>query len=198
MGGYGSGHRWSSKDKTSKYKRLDIRRLQQKGVLNLRHWLNWQWTLNDQPYANINIRPESDRVMLSYRHRSGGGEWKNEEYPVLMTQTHCHFGGVRQWFLCPARGCTRRVAVLYGGAIFACRQCHQLAYDSQSEAAHDRALRRAQKLHVRMGGSGAVGDGPPPKPRRMHWKTYKLLADRFERAEMVMDAEAWAFFRLGR
>jgi hypothetical protein len=32
----------------------------------------------------------------------------------------------------------------------------------------------------------------------MHWKTYKLLADRFERAEMVMDAEAWAFFRLGR
>jgi hypothetical protein len=180
---------------TSEYKRLDIRRLRQEGVFNHRNWLTWQWTLNDQPYGNINILPESNRLTLSYRHRTGG-EWKSERYPVLITQTHCHFGGVRQWFLCSARGCTRRVAVLYGGGIFACRHCHQLAYDSQCERVHERALSRAQKLHVRLGGSGAVGDGLPPKPTGMHWKTYRGLANRFLRDESVMDAAAAALFGL--
>jgi hypothetical protein len=194
MGGYGSGRRWSSKDTTSEYLRLDIRRLQQKGVLALRYTVGWQWTRNDQPYADIRLRPEDDRLVLSYRHRTGQGEWKSQEYPVSIVKTRCYLGGVRKWFLCPARGCTRRAAVLYGGGIFACRHCHQLAYESQRERTHDRALRRAQKLQVRLGGSGAVADGLPPKPTGMHWKTYKVLASRFERAEMVMDAASYAYF----
>jgi len=113
------------------YLRLDIRRLHQEGVLARCGAASWQWTHNDQPYANLRIRPEADRVMLSYRHSSGGNDWQSKEYPVFLVQSHCHFGGARTWFLCPARGCGRRVAVLYGGGIFACRHCHQLAYDSQ-------------------------------------------------------------------
>jgi hypothetical protein len=196
MGGYGSGRRWSSKDTTSDYLRLDVRRLQQEGLLDKCMSFGWQWTRNDEPYANIRIRSELDRIMLSYRHRSGGGDWQSKEYPVLLMQSRCHFGGARKWFLCPARGCDRRVAVLYGGGIFACRHCHQLAYESQREKPHYRALSRAQKIHVRLGGSGAVGDGLPPKPKGMHWKTYRRLAHRFERQEMTMDAEMAAYLGL--
>ena len=191
-----SGRRWSSKNTTSEYLRLDIRRLHQEGVLARRGTASWQWTHNDQPYANIRIRPETDRVVLSYRHPSGGNDWQSEEYSVFLVQSCCHFGGARTWFLCPAKGCGRRVAVLYGGGIFACRQCHQLAYDSQREKPHDRALSRLQKLHVRLGGSGAVGDGLPPKPKGMHWKTYRAVANRFHRLDMATNSAAAAYFGL--
>jgi hypothetical protein len=196
MGGWGSGRNRSSKNTTSEYLRLDIRRLRQEGVLERCGTVSWQWTRNDEPYANIHIRPEADRVVLAYRHRRGGNDWQSKEYPVYLVQSHCHLGGARKWFLCPARGCGRRVAVLYGGGIFACRQCHQLAYDSQREQPHDRALSRLQKLHIRLGGSGAVADGLPPKPKRMHRKTYGALANRFLRHEMAMNSAAVAYFRL--
>jgi hypothetical protein len=197
MGGYGSGRRWSSKNTTSDYLRLDVRRLQQKECLEPGRSFGWQWTLNDKSYGDIRIRSELDRIVLSYRHHSRSEDWQSKEYPVLLTQTPCHFGGVRQWFLCPARGCGRRVAVLYGGEIFACRTCHQLTYESQREALHNRALSRAQGLHVRLGGTGAVADGLPPKPKGMHCTTYKKLARRFLRLEAAMDAAAAAYFGFG-
>jgi hypothetical protein len=105
MGGYGSGRRWSSKNTTSNYLRLDIRRLQRKECLEPGRILGWQWTLNDKSYANIRIHAQFDRIVLSYKRRSRSEDWQSKEYPVLLTQTPCHFGGVRQWFLCPARGC---------------------------------------------------------------------------------------------
>jgi hypothetical protein len=190
MGGYGSGRRWNSKNTASEYLRLDIRRLQQKECLEPDRSFGWQWILNDKSYANVRIRSESDRIILSYRHRRRSEDWQSKEYPVLLTQTPCHFGGVRQWFLCPARGCGRRVAVLYCGEIFACRICHQLAYDSQREEPHNRALSRAQNLHVRLGGSAAVADGLPPKPKGMHCTTYEKLASRFLGLEAAMDSAA--------
>ena len=60
----------------------------------------------------------------------------------------------RVWFRCPARGCGRRVAVLYSGGIFACRLCYQLVYETQRELPHYRALRRAQAIRMKLGGSG--------------------------------------------
>ncbi len=49
----------------------------------------------------------------------------------------------------------------------------QFRYESQREEPHNRALSRAQGVHVRLGGSGAVGDGLPPKPKGMHRTTYR-------------------------
>ncbi len=195
MGGSGSGRRWDSKSTTSEYLRLDIRRLVKQGVLEQRFPVGWQWTRNNEPYADIQIHPDEDRLVLKYRHRRHGGEWKSEEHSVLIDESPCHFGGARKWFLCPARGCGRRVAVLYSGGIFACRQCHQLSYESQRERLHDRALSRAQKLHVRLGGSGAVADGLPPKPNGMHWKTYERLANRFDGEERAMNIATLRFLR---
>jgi hypothetical protein len=35
-------------------------------------------------------------VFLTYRHRSGGDNWKDESYPVYLTTTPCHMGGERR------------------------------------------------------------------------------------------------------
>lgn len=64
---------------------------------------------------------------------------KTSTTPVYLDWTACHLGGQRPWFLCPTRGCGRRIANLYGGAIFACRHCYRLAYPSQRETPDDRA-----------------------------------------------------------
>ena len=90
----------------------------------------WQWRRDGEVVAWIQMQVEYDRVILIYRHRSGDGKWKDEQYPVRIERTLCNKGGSRQWFICPAVGCGRRVAILYGGGIFACRHCHQLAYAS--------------------------------------------------------------------
>ena len=89
--------------------------------------------------------------MLIYRHRRNGEEWQDENHPVYLDWTPCNFGGHRHWFLCPARGCGWRVAIIYGGGIFACRRCYQLVYASQRETPDDRAARRANIIRERLG-----------------------------------------------
>ena len=123
-------------------------------------------------------------MILTYRHRSGGDEWKDESYPVHLTTTPCHMGGERHWFLCPAQGCGQRVAVIYGGGVFACSRCHQLAYPSQREDAGDRAARRAHHIRKRMGWSPDVLEGSDwAKPKGMHWRTYERLCDEHDAFE---------------
>jgi len=63
--------------------------------------------------GSIRMCAEFDRVVLGYRHRGYREDWKSEEYPVSLDSTRCNYGGERIWFLCPARGCSRRVAILY-------------------------------------------------------------------------------------
>jgi hypothetical protein len=75
-------------------------------------WGGWKWTRNGETVASIQMRTEQDRVILIYRHRSGDGDWKDEQYPVRIVRTLCNLGGSRPWFICPAIGCRRRVAIL--------------------------------------------------------------------------------------
>jgi hypothetical protein len=79
----------------------------------------------------------------------------------------------------PSTRCGRRVAILYGGAFFACRHCHQLSYESQRERDFERALHRAQAIQERLGGSGYVDDWFPQKPKGMHCSTFSRLARRY-------------------
>ena len=173
--------RYSSKNTTSYYRQLDIRQLQRKGYLQPRGWITLIWSRNGEESGSIGIRAEFDRVVLRYRHQGYDEDWKDEEYPVFLDSTRCNYGGERIWFSCPGRGCSRRVAVLYGGSIFACRHCYQLAYDSQRETSHSRALSRAQAIRVKLGGTPA-GDFPD-KPKGMHWETYNRLCTEYEEAE---------------
>ncbi len=176
MGGIGSGRRGQTgKHVTDDYRTLDVRRWQRDGYLTQGRAFSWQWTRNGEMVASIQVRTESDRVILSYRQRSGGGEWKDERYPVRLDWTPCTFGGRRAWFLCAARGCGRRVAVLYGGGIFACRHCYKLAYASQRETVDDRAARRADRIRDRLGWEAGILNGEGDKPKGMHWRTFNRL-----------------------
>jgi hypothetical protein len=139
----------------------------------------------------------------SSQHRSGGGEWKREAYPVYLDQTPCTYGGTRAWFRCPARGYGRRVTILYGGAIFACRHCYRLAYPSQREPSYSE--RRGGPTKSRRGWAGnrafsmaPVGANPrgctsaptsglPPKPRNGRGIVSRNEAAVWRRARRVVN-----------
>jgi hypothetical protein len=190
MGGIGSGRRWrfGAKATTDDFRAIDIRRWARDGLLSPGQSFGWQWTHGGEVTGSINVHVEAGRVVLAYRTRSGGGDWRGESYPVRLEATPCHLGGERHWFLCPGRGCGRRVAKLYGGAIFACRHCHRLAYPSQREADDDRAVRRADSIRRKLDWQPGIANGHGPKPKGMHWRTFERLCalhDDFERASLA-------------
>ena len=194
MGGYNSG-RHGGKSCTGDMWALDIRRIQRAGRLKPGQSFNWQWTRNGEPVANINIRTDTDRVTLDYRARDRGGEWQAMNYPVRVTWTSCNYGGQRAWWLCPAVGCGRRVAVLYGGKVYACRHCHRLAYRTQREQSHDRACSMADKLRDRLGWEAGILNGNGSKPKGMHWRTFKRLQARHD--DLVNQSLAGMAAKLG-
>jgi hypothetical protein len=154
-------------------------------------WFSLRWSRAGRETDSIrgviegDYRPE--RVILSYRHRSGsGGEWEDVREPVRFDWTACNFGGERPWFICPGAGCGRRVAVLHGpGRYFLCRHCYDLSYESQRENGMYRALRKAQDIRERLGGSANMTEPFPEKPKGMHWRTYWRLREEHDEAEMV-------------
>lgn len=175
MGGSGSGRRQSGRNTTGDMRALDIRRLQRDGLLTPGQSFGWNWSRNGEIRASVQIRTEAARVTLSYRSRNRDGEWVPMEYPVYLEWTRCTLGGQRVWFQCPARGCGRRVAVLYGGSIFACRHCHKLAYECQRETEADRAMRRADTIRRRLGWGAGIANPEGGKPKGMHWRTFGRL-----------------------
>lgn len=178
MGGIGSGRRWrfDAKNTTEDYRSIDIRRWARDGLLKPDHHFNWRWSRHGEVVASIKVEVKPESVVLNYRHRSGSDDWTPKRYSVHLSETPCHMGGARKWFLCPARGCGRRVAILYGGAIFACRHCFHLAYPSQRETQGDRAARRADRIRDMLGWPGGILEGGGwGKPKGMHWRTYARL-----------------------
>ena len=147
------------------------------------------------------MRAIEGRLILSYRYRYGQEEWQTVEEPVSISWTPCHFGGARPWFVCPGVvncvPCGRRVGKLYGpGRYFLCRHCYRLAYQSQREQPHERALRRANHIRMHLGGDPSMLSLFPEKPKGMHWRTYERLQQRVRSAEMVAGEHLWAM--LGR
>lgn len=178
MGGYNSGRR-GGKRTTDDMHILDIRKIQRAGVLVPGRSFGWQWLRGGKAVASINLRTGNEaplcQVTLDYRTRQYGEEWKDMKYPVYLSWTGCNYGGQRAWWLCPARGCGRRVAVLYGGSVYACRHCHKLAYSSQREQAHDRAGSRADTIRKLLGWEPGILNGNGGKPKGMHWTTFMRL-----------------------
>lgn len=186
MGGIGSGRHWrfDAKDTVEDFRSIDVRRWQRDGLLNPGQWFGWNWSRDGETVASIRVEVEAGSVVLKYRHRRNGEEWQGVEYPVRIAQTSCRYGGTRSWFICPAAGCGRRVAILYmGGRHFACRHCYRLAYESQREVDYDRKLRKAQKIRRKLGGSESTFDPFPEKPKGMHWRTYERLSAEAEDSE---------------
>ena len=176
MGGMGSGRRYQSgRSTTEDYRRLDVRALHKAGMLAAGHGGMWNWYSRGTLRASIHVQAEEARVILNYQAKENG-ELRNCNYPVFLNWTPCQYGGARPWFLCPARGCRRRVAILYGGAVFACRHCYRLAYESQRVRDYDRLAGRADNIRRRLGWPvGILNATPGTKPKGMHWRTFEKL-----------------------
>ena len=127
----------------------------------------WEWFRRGQRRAVVLIEPTRGGIQLT----QGFGDLSSTYIRVLSTQ--CNYGGVRVWWSCPQ--CSSRVAVLYAGKRFACRQCHGLTYSSQLETEWDRAVRRSEKFRSRLGWEAGILKGEGEKPKGMHWTTFQKL-----------------------
>lgn len=188
MGGSGSGRR-GGRNTTGYLLRLDVRQLQRAGVLTPGWRGGWQWTRRSGK-SDIGIEAEVDHIRLRYTNKRNG-ESRDFDYTVRLSRSSCHYGGDRAWFICPAQGCGRRVAILYGGSVYACRHCHQLAYESQRETSSDRAIRRADAIRDRLKWEPGILNPDGWKPKGMHWRTFwRLKADHDQLKGAGM--QAWA------
>jgi hypothetical protein len=145
VGGYGSG-RWgwshAKKDTVEECRSIDVGSLRREGQLRRGHvWSGRMWWSDSsgQEIASLGMAVCDSSVRLNYtlHWKYQGRPPDHIDYTVPVVWTPCHFGGERPWFLCPGRGCGRRVAKLYmapGVAkYYLCRHCHDLTYKSRQQ-----------------------------------------------------------------
>ena len=178
MGGFGSGRRSSARgNRTVESSRaLNLRLLEQHGVFASGQLTPWHWYRGEEFTASISIRCTGGGVILFYRYLNAKSERQRVEQHVRVVQTGCSYGGFRRWFVCPTPMCGRRVGALYWDPPgFSCRHCCHLIYQSQRERQGDRALRRARKMRLKLGGDVNMFLPFPVKPKGLHWRTYYRL-----------------------
>ena len=181
MGGAGSGrwYRWNTRRVIEECRRLDVRRIHRKGMLaEIGGFFSWAWWdgQTGERTGSINFEVGQDYLNLTFRSRTGDGEWEDTQQFVPLEWTPCNYGGHRPWFLCPSILCRRRVAILVaGGKRFLCRHCYRLPYASTLETRADRLLRKANKIRRRLGGEAGMAYDFPDKPKGMHRITYERL-----------------------
>lgn len=197
MGGIGSGRPAGlGCDFVESCRSIDVNRLHREGCLRVGWIGSWHWTSDGEKVASINLRAEEGRLLLSYRVRIADRDWEEVEETVRIVRVPCRFGGARPYFICPGvvngLHCGRRVAKLCAaGRYFLCRHCYRLAYASQSEGTWDRALRRANRIRMRLGGDPGMASPFPSRPKGMWRRTYERLLNEAFDAEMLAD-EAFA------
>ncbi|MHC5181469.1 MAG: hypothetical protein ACYSOW_06330 [Planctomycetota bacterium] len=169
MGGFGSGA-WADvmtrKVTTGLCRTLSVKRLKKMGVFDddssgevfLIRWVN---ELGDDagmvtitPQAGGNGNKRSLRVEMGACVTGGGSFVTVTGQDIQITTTPCFYGGVRNWFQCPAVVdgvlCENRVGMLYlppAAKVFGCRQCYGLTYEScQQSHKYDRVLDHLDRL----------------------------------------------------
>jgi hypothetical protein len=165
---------------------LDISALRRKGVLAPNTVpdgaFSWStWYEEAEATFTLTAGPECGFMVLRI-----AGE---ADQHIHLISAPAPFGGRRWLFACPVRHFS--VCRLYrppGGRRFASRQAWRLVYTSTRQAAHDRALHRAQALRIRLGGDPALDMPPPKKPKWMRWPTYERHLAELERLEAVTEA----------
>jgi hypothetical protein len=194
MGGFGST-RWgwiNTKDTVESNRSLDINRLNRAGCLQAGCSGGWEWKGDGERVAWIRFRRDTNALVLSYRVRRYGEEWQDVEQPTRIVWMQCRFGGARPYFVCPGIvngvACGRRVAKIYGtGTYFLCRHCYRLVYASQREDRYDRALRRANKIRLQLGGEPGMASQFAARPKGMHHQTYERLQSAVLNAEILAE-----------
>ena len=196
MGGLGSGRTsGGGKVAAEACRSIDVNCLHREGVLSSGWSGGWEWRRNGERVSSISMRGGVDRIVLSYRSRIGSEDWQDLEEPIPIRWMPCGYGGQRPYFVCPGIvngvACTRQVVKLYcADRYYLCRHCYRLTHASRNEDGYDRALRRANKIRLRLGGEPGLDAMIPRRPKGMWRKTYDRLF------EAVIDDESRAEERL--
>jgi hypothetical protein len=175
MGGFGSGswYRFGTKNLVENCLCLDIYQLNRKKMLLSPNAYSLSWSNG----SNIAIKSNLGSIELSYSI-SCDSQHEDVAYTIPLSWTSCNYGGRRPWFICPGKGCNKRVANLYFfGKYFLCRHCHDLVYSSQRDAKAFRLLHKAQKIYKKLGVKNHDDLFITPKPKGMHQETYDRLCE---------------------
>ena len=180
MGGIGSGARGTT-PRCEQMDSIDLAALKRCGLSpGSTYSLSWRYGGTLIGSAKITRQVEADRLHIEHTAIQYDGKQAVSSADVWLVTNKQPLGGEREWFECPR--CRRPCRVLYGRAGLRCRRCARLIYLSQAApSSHARTLVGAQKIRVRLGGSGNVFEAFPCKPRTMHWKTYRKLKARHDR-----------------
>jgi hypothetical protein len=173
MGGLGSGRRPRQRAVVEACEVLDVNKMNQSLAL--------------PPHLS-----EGDEIRLSFQVCDYDGNWHGVAKTIRIVRVPRRpFGGELPYFICPGHwkiGCGRRCVKLYrGSGFYLCRRCHRLGYASENEDAMDRAMRRAGKIKLRLGGDPDWLAPFPPRPKGMWRKTYERLWCRHWEAELRLD-----------
>lgn len=127
-----------AKDRIEECKRLDAGWFQRHNYLlaGVQTPGRSNWSTGPGRESSITWTASAAGLWLSYTVTPWGGEKRDYNYQVRISYSDLPRGGRRAWFLCPAVGCGRRCKLLYmppSAQIFACRQCHDLAYTAQQD-----------------------------------------------------------------
>lgn len=176
--GRGRWYRWDKGETTDDYIRLDMAKFARAVNLSTRRVAMWYWRWSSGRESSIvyMVEPEQGGVRLHYT----ANKIEHFDYLVRIEYTPLHFGGRgRPWWLCPT--CGRRVRILYGGRVFACRQCTGVYYETQqNKALLVRIDNQLYRIRQRLAGDSKITEHLPTlKPRYMHWRTYSQLAQRY-------------------
>lgn len=191
MGGLGSGarNRWASK--TDEFHKLDLADFK-------RHWFEHgfsgtcRWSRGGNPTGSVGYILQPDHMRLHYSvTRQGEKQRVDERFDFTFTEQP--FGGRRRWIIC--RSCKRRCRVLYGGRYFRCRRCYEATYPSQYEQIRLPGLNKADRVRSRLGGDPGLAHAFPPKPKGMHWRTYRRLQDEDCAIAVGMERALYLWFR---
>lgn len=176
--------RAKEKASTDDYRALDVRSLHRAGALSPGRVCTLSWKSRGVVVASIDVHAESPAsVRLRYQAKTAG-QLEQKDYRVSIVWTPCHLGGERAWFLCPC--CSRRVAKLFGGAVFACRHCWNLNYASQQASKRDRASDRSWTLRQALGCDHGFMCLPAEyiqKPKGMHWRTFEKKLEQIKQVD---------------
>lgn len=195
MGGYGSGRQgWLPVVEDGL--KLDLRRLRQRGdfsknVVARNGTLTWSYTRTGEKIATVGYSYDSwceaPWFRLQYTVTASDGDAHRIDETIRLERFSQPFGGYRWYFLCPST--KRRCQCLYkpaGAFRFRSRHAYRMQYNSQQRDPISRQIDNKHAMADRM-----LAAGPPewqarhrrsdfpPKPPRMHWRTYERQLERW-------------------
>lgn len=183
MGGFGSGRKYHpyARQTIDDSCAIDIHFLKRKGTLIPGNNGSISWSSRHSSAA-ISFRV-TDRDAITLIYASGGQDF---HYDVPILYSECNYGGQRPWLQCIR--CSGRVGkLILKHGLFMCRQCGNMAYQSQNDGSTARRFSsKAGRLRSRLGSNTRMVDPIPGKPKGMHWRTYYRLREKIETYELIM------------